>query len=322
MIKKQSMLALSILGCLSASAVNYNALITKEHSKFEETTAYLPTGEIVCSMATPLISDIYKDTNFTQSQSDCSEIYRNEDGQEKLNSVEDRTEELTGVFVLNDCKSILDDNHSRGNDIYTINEGGEEFDVRCDMTTDGGGWTLVASMADDSNHYWTWNNRDVLHNGNIEGSVTDISKDYQNKAWSVVSGSEILLTDLSNSKYLIYNSILSNEPLKDEYQSANTASTEYTASKISGNWWFQSACDSGLGYMSTAAPDSDTNGWAEGSKGFVFRSTNNNGCNYDDTFGGIMSATSSQQAVERGYNNTASFYHKNFDNDAMTIWIR
>jgi hypothetical protein len=42
------------------------------------------------------------------------------------------------------CKQILDDGYSLGDGLYWINPNGNNtFDVQCDMTTDGGGWTGI-----------------------------------------------------------------------------------------------------------------------------------------------------------------------------------
>ncbi|MCB9763877.1 MAG: hypothetical protein H6739_29170 [Alphaproteobacteria bacterium] len=43
----------------------------------------------------------------------------------------------------NDCAEILADNSSAGDGVYSITTPGGDFDVVCDMTTDGGGWTLA-----------------------------------------------------------------------------------------------------------------------------------------------------------------------------------
>ena len=54
--------------------------------------------------------------------------------------------ELKTYGVKLSCKDILDRGDSNGDGVYTINPtkiDGEEFDVYRDMTTDGGGWTLV-----------------------------------------------------------------------------------------------------------------------------------------------------------------------------------
>ncbi len=90
--------------------------------------------------------------------------------------------------------------------------------------------------------------------------------------------------------------------------SFSAMATEYTPRLKSGSWWFETACDNNIGYMRTSTPDSDGNGWLEGAKGFVWRSVNNNACNYDDKSGSLNHAYPTTVDIETGWGRCRVLY--------------
>ncbi len=67
-------------------------------------------------------------------------------------------ESLIGVHTESSCKNALsfDSSFRNQNDIYKISSNGQEVNVYCDMTADGGGWTLVGVVANDDTHHWSF----------------------------------------------------------------------------------------------------------------------------------------------------------------------
>ena len=75
----------------------------------------------------------------------------------------------TAICAAESCKAILDDGYSVGDGTYWINPYGTPYEVECDMTYDGGGWTILLDE-DYSSSVSGWNSNQITTCGSF-GSI-------------------------------------------------------------------------------------------------------------------------------------------------------
>ena len=110
------------------------------------------------------------------------------------------------------CGHIVMYNESQGDGIYWIDPDGtgtmEPYRVYCDMTTDGGGWTLVTVHSDDSQTTWTWNNQTLWTTDTTPiGDLGTLSWDYKSPALHDVTFSDLLFVHAPSEVWASYHEV-------------------------------------------------------------------------------------------------------------------
>lgn len=144
---KKTLIAVSILSAplITVAATKFNIIVqNNDNTEYVVNFNYTDTGNIQCDNVSPLENEIYKGTAFTQTSSECSKEQSTENGTTRWIPIDDKTENKIGTLLLPNCSDILNQGHSNGNGNYTVFTNNTEMDVKCDMVTDGGGWTLVS----------------------------------------------------------------------------------------------------------------------------------------------------------------------------------
>ena len=132
---------------------------------------------------------------------------------------------------ISSCKAILTAGNSTGSGLYYIypSSFSSSVQVYCDMTTNGGGWTLVAKSvvdnADFDNSSPTWESGVAFNEADLN-LWTGNNSLYQ--SYSTVKGGDVLVKFESNGTILLSN--LSTNKSAKELATSHYAAQTYTAS--------------------------------------------------------------------------------------------
>jgi hypothetical protein len=128
-----------------------------------------------------------------------------------------------------DCKDILDTLGTAADGLYYVDPDGvgalASRQVYCDMTTDGGGWTLIMELRDDTTFQWSsthWTTSSVFADG-----VPDVSTDTNNKygTFNEVAGTEMMYKRIGQPDFKSFEFGTSETALSHFQTGSNAVST-------------------------------------------------------------------------------------------------
>jgi len=113
------------------------------------------------------------------------------------------------------CKALKASEPGATSGVYRIDPDGEggqpAFDAYCDMTTDGGGYTLIGVVANDGTR--KWNSLNAFTDASTFGSLSDLTKNFRSLAFKTLAGADFLVITPEYS--FAWRDLLGNKSLAD-----------------------------------------------------------------------------------------------------------
>ncbi|MFM7202976.1 MAG: MopE-related protein [Myxococcota bacterium] len=140
-----------------------------------------------------------KPTGYVADKTDCNDTNAavKPGAVEQVNGIDDDCDGI--IDILASCKALKTNNPSSTSGVYKIDPdgagSGTAFDVYCNMTDGGGGWTLIAIITNgDSNKRWNaynviWVDTSVLG----DATKPSVNSDAKSRAYSELNAEEVMV---------------------------------------------------------------------------------------------------------------------------------
>ena len=168
-----------------------------------------------------------------------------------------------------------------------------------DATYDGGGWTLIATLSDDSQDTWTWEDRHLLDTDPATlGSLSDLDRDFKSHAYHDVLAAEVMFLHSPSAVWASYDlptgpgTTLADSVADDGDPTAQTPGSGIPMN--AGTLVAQYYLNEELLYFNVF----DCDGTNENSYGPTWNATLNHPCQFDDPGSHGMGPTQVAPAVE------------------------
>jgi len=158
-------------------------------------------------------------TGFVSDDSDChdADATINPAATEACNGADDDCDGDVDGGVLGDgsacaaedCLAVLADQPAAADGVYWIDPtGASAYEVLCEMSTDGGGWTLAATGSDDGVDTWTWDARAQWHSDTTPiGDIDHTHQDFKSPAHHEVIFEDLLFTHQPSGEWAEYDEV-------------------------------------------------------------------------------------------------------------------